>query len=742
MISNKMVIKQAHLRLTKIASVGDGVVVDSMADCANESEDRENLSIGRHSTIVGALHVGMDASIRIGEDFYLGPHARIEATKSVTIGNGVMILDHACLFDWETDDPSSCTESEWGGKPLSIGDHVWIGEGAYIPSGISVGKGAVITPHSVVLSDVPPYSVVSGNPAKVISMIKKPLAHTCEERVPVREKSALLKTLATDPSAFQSVYAHAFFTGKRYTIDGTDVASLMLDAGQTVSDRQAFTDALTPQKGSLESKKKKAFAGTTMDSLSLAVVRILTLLVGAATTMLLSRAFSLEVYGTYSQGSTVLTMAISFTIWGMLDAVNFFINGKPLAERQRYINTIFSIIVGVGGLAGVVILFFQHQISAYFGNPGLSAIIGYIAFRPLLNNVINALQVLYISIGKARAMAVRDIIASSVRLLFAYAATQITNRVETIFIGQLLLDIVIVEYLWIALYKEGITINPLRLNYQKVLEIFRFSIPMAMHSLIKMLLRDMDKLFIGKYEPTANYALYANASFTIPYDIISNAFLLVIFPILTRYFMEKQYDSARRMVSKYIQISYLTNITFSVAVLLVAKECVQFLFGEKYLPGTTIFVLYIGVDIIRTLNLSTVLSAKGWVKKLMYISIGTVVLNLILNYVMYWTLGFDGPAVATVICTLISTAVTFAISGRALQASFVKLISVKSLTVFLLEVLILGCVSLLLRDWLRLQTVSYFIVLVSVGAVFIAGMFILNAKKIVALFRDMNAFKL
>jgi virginiamycin A acetyltransferase len=53
---------------------------------------------------------------------------------------------------------------------LVIGNDVWIGYEATLMAGITIGDGAIIAAKSVVTKDVPPYSIVGGNPAKVIRM--------------------------------------------------------------------------------------------------------------------------------------------------------------------------------------------------------------------------------------------------------------------------------------------------------------------------------------------------------------------------------------------------------------------------------------------------------------------------------------------------------------------------------------------------------------------------------------------
>jgi len=59
-------------------------------------------------------------------------------------------------------------------KPITIGDDVWVGGAAIILPGVTVGSNAVVGAGSVVTKDVEPYTVVAGNPAKVIKRLEKP----------------------------------------------------------------------------------------------------------------------------------------------------------------------------------------------------------------------------------------------------------------------------------------------------------------------------------------------------------------------------------------------------------------------------------------------------------------------------------------------------------------------------------------------------------------------------------------
>ena len=108
--------------------------------------------------------------LRIGDNSGVGVNALI--SSHVTIGRDVMMGPDCMLFtaNHGMDDLSipMWRQESSEPKPIVIGDDVWIGARTIILGGVHVGNGSVIGAGSVVTKDVEPYSIVAGNPAKLI----------------------------------------------------------------------------------------------------------------------------------------------------------------------------------------------------------------------------------------------------------------------------------------------------------------------------------------------------------------------------------------------------------------------------------------------------------------------------------------------------------------------------------------------------------------------------------------------
>lgn len=118
-----------------------------------------------------------------GHDVQLNDYVHIAAVDHVEIGNNVLIAssvfisdhNHGCYGEGAPGSAPSTfpIDRQLVAKPVFIRERVWIGEHACILPGVTIGEGSVVGAGSVVTHDIPPNSIVVGNPARVIRVFNE-----------------------------------------------------------------------------------------------------------------------------------------------------------------------------------------------------------------------------------------------------------------------------------------------------------------------------------------------------------------------------------------------------------------------------------------------------------------------------------------------------------------------------------------------------------------------------------------
>ena len=135
------------------------------------------LEIGAHTLLEPGVWITAPAParIRIGAGTFLNLGVMVAAMELVEIGDHCMFANGCFITDADHrfDDPDR--PITWQGfrskGPTRVGDNVWCGANVVITSGVTVGERSVIGANSVVNSDVPPYSIAVGAPARVIKQV-------------------------------------------------------------------------------------------------------------------------------------------------------------------------------------------------------------------------------------------------------------------------------------------------------------------------------------------------------------------------------------------------------------------------------------------------------------------------------------------------------------------------------------------------------------------------------------------
>jgi acetyltransferase-like isoleucine patch superfamily enzyme len=161
-----------------------------------DRENRKYLTVGGECLIaVNFIFESSSGYIKIGSNVHIGGATIICRTSviiedDVTMAWGITLYDHdshSVSWDYRKNDNHQCYEDyinhngnnvfnkNWtnvNSKPIHIHSKVWIGFDVTILKGVTVGEGAVIGAKSVVTKDVPAWTVVAGNPAKVVRYLK------------------------------------------------------------------------------------------------------------------------------------------------------------------------------------------------------------------------------------------------------------------------------------------------------------------------------------------------------------------------------------------------------------------------------------------------------------------------------------------------------------------------------------------------------------------------------------------
>ena len=154
-----------------LGKLGDGVFIESNVDFMRYPK---NISISENAVIKEGAKIcpcNENAQISIGMNTTIGYHTFLFASTGISIGDDCLVAPFVYLVDSDhgIDKNQKINLQANTSEAIVIENDVWIGTGAKILKGVTIGQGAVIAAGSLVKNDVPPYEIHGGIPAKKIS---------------------------------------------------------------------------------------------------------------------------------------------------------------------------------------------------------------------------------------------------------------------------------------------------------------------------------------------------------------------------------------------------------------------------------------------------------------------------------------------------------------------------------------------------------------------------------------------
>ena len=141
-------------------------------------------------------------NIEVGKEFFANYNCTIIDVAKVKIGDNCincMLAPNVAIYTaGHPVHPDTRRSYYEYGKPVTIGDNVWIGGNAVVLPGVTIGSNSVIGAGSVVTRDVPPWSIAVGNPCKVIKTITE------------ADRKKLFKDEEIDAEAWDDIVVNGF----------------------------------------------------------------------------------------------------------------------------------------------------------------------------------------------------------------------------------------------------------------------------------------------------------------------------------------------------------------------------------------------------------------------------------------------------------------------------------------------------------------------------------------------------
>jgi len=170
----------------KIRACGRNTVIQGYVDARGA---RCNIVVGAECTLQGLLVTETDAAeIRIGDNVFIGSNSVLDCATRIDIESDAMVSYECLLLDsnnhsndagvrrTDLSDVKYGRAYNWGAipsRPIRIGRGAWIGARAIILKGVTVGEGAIVGAGSVVTKDVEPFTMVGGNPARLLRRLER-----------------------------------------------------------------------------------------------------------------------------------------------------------------------------------------------------------------------------------------------------------------------------------------------------------------------------------------------------------------------------------------------------------------------------------------------------------------------------------------------------------------------------------------------------------------------------------------
>ncbi len=425
------------------------------------------------------------------------------------------------------------------------------------------------------------------------------------------------------------------------------------------------------------------------DSLKLTISKFTTMAIAMVSAMLLSRFRTKYEYGTYSQMLLVINLFTSVFMLGLPNSINYFLaRAESQEQRRKFLSVYYTLSTVLSAVLGLFLVLTIPLIEGYFKNDTIRHFAYFLAIFPWAKIIALSIENVLVVYKKANFIMVYRI-ANSASLLGIIFLTKIAGwTFSTYMLAYVVVEVVFALIVYITVIKLAGGID-FSFDFKYILKIFKFSIPIGLASILGTLTIEFDKLFIGRVLDTETLAIFTNASKEMPFHIITASVTSVVMPAIVRLLKQGKTNEVVKLWGQMCELVFIPLCFLSCMFIAYAEQVMCILYDFKYLPGAPVFRIYSLLIMIRFTYFGMILNSSGKTRFVLYSSMVTLGLNIVLNFLFYYLFdkfgyGILGPAVATVLCVVVMSISQLTFSSKILKIKLSQIMPWKKFAKILL----------------------------------------------------------
>ena len=440
----------------------------------------------------------------------------------------------------------------------------------------------------------------------------------------------------------------------------------------------------------------------------------------------LARSMGPDVFGSFQQ-VFILSAFFMILCMGIPETLYFFMPRLTPEERPAFLGQTMLLLVITGTIAAVALWFGAPKIAELQGNPAIEPSIRLFGIYGAFLIVTSFIDPLLINFKKLQ----YHFVLSGVHGLFFVALTiwqfATKSSLPTLFgimavfgVAKLLLVVIV-----LFLVRADIGRVSFFGGQRSILLQLMFSLPIALSTTVEVFSRYLDKFVVSVYLGPEMLGIFYIGAIEIPLvSVLLSSVYSVASPVLNKLYHENEIEAFTAFVNKILKFTAKIIWPVFIYLMFFANHLISLLFESGYEDAVLTFRIYLIMMPLRIALYGVILIALGKPKYVLWSSLGALAVNFVLSLVFIQTIGFNGPAIATVISTYLHVIVLVILIIKMLGAKFFDLVPIRSMV----DIGLSGCIAAMVAFFLTRYLANEISIVFLSLSIFLGGYVFLGSK--------------